>query len=67
MKRSYNRNILKDALIGSCSCNIQQIVVNRGHLDTHLPIVSNGKNHGTLHVCIDIPEGRFYFYFLVIF
>lgn len=51
-----NRNVFKDTLIGTCLVELQQVVANGGYLDTYLNIMTNGKNHGRLHVIVQIPE-----------
>ena len=53
---SLNSNVLKDALIGTCTVTLRELEASRGYLDSYLPIMVSGRNYGTLHVTIAVPE-----------
>ena len=44
--------MIKDTLIGCATISLDVVMASGGYIDTNLPVVSNGKNHGYLHVII---------------
>lgn len=63
---SLNRNVLKDALIGTCTLTLQEIASSKGYLDSYLPIMVKGRNYGTLHVTISVPECIFFIIYILL-
>lgn len=45
-------------MIGTASLSLDNVMANGGFVDTNLPVITDGKNRGTLHVsvrCLSYP------------
>ena len=51
---SYNQNPLLDRLIGTTYISMQNVFASGSYLDTELPVTTDGKVHGGLHVVIRV-------------
>ena len=59
----FNKNILKDATIGRATLSLDSVLANNAFVDANLPVITNGKAHGSLHVtvqCQNIPPAPAY-------